>query len=234
MSKKSLPYLLAYFSIFVLVGILLLSYQKGDLHILLNSNHSSWQDAFFRYYTRLAEWPFYLVAAAVLFFAKFRWWTFFYGICEASNAIITFIVKRICGMPRPRLFFGEDIASQVPLVDGVSLRLGNSFPSGHTCTFFIFFTVIVILRIYYSRHRDDFPVSKKVLFHLISIVFLLLAAIGSYSRIYLSQHFLLDCFVGSIMGIVIPYLCYYICQKKGWIIPKNENENTNYHELSTN
>jgi membrane-associated phospholipid phosphatase len=41
-----------------------------------------------------------------------------------------------------------------------------------------------------------------------------LAAMGAYSRVYLSQHFLSDVCVGSIIGFVTPFLIFYFCRNK--------------------
>ena len=41
-----------------------------------------------------------------------------------------------------------------------------------------------------------------------------LAALGAYSRIYLSQHFLSDVCMGSIIGFVTPFLVFYFGRKE--------------------
>jgi membrane-associated phospholipid phosphatase len=46
------------------------------------------------------------------------------------------------------------------------------------------------------------------------LTLLLLATLGAYSRIYLSQHFLSDVCMGSIIGFVTPFLVFYFGQKK--------------------
>jgi membrane-associated phospholipid phosphatase len=49
-----------------------------------------------------------------------------------------------------------------------------------------------------------------------------LAALGAYSRIYLSQHFLSDVCVGSIIGFVTPCLIFYFGRDKILKLKKNE------------
>jgi membrane-associated phospholipid phosphatase len=46
------------------------------------------------------------------------------------------------------------------------------------------------------------------------VVLLVLAALGAYSRVYLSQHFLSDVCVGSIIGFITPFLMYYLFKSK--------------------
>ena len=41
-----------------------------------------------------------------------------------------------------------------------------------------------------------------------------LATLGAYSRIYLSQHFLSDVCMGSIIGFVTPFLVFYFGRDK--------------------
>ena len=42
------------------------------------------------------------------------------------------------------------------------------------------------------------------------LLILVFAAMGAYSRVYLSQHFLSDVCVGSIIGFVTPFLVIYM------------------------
>ena len=43
---------------------------------------------------------------------------------------------------------------------------------------------------------------------MVQVLLLVLAALGGFSRIYLSQHFLMDVCVGSLIGISVPYVLY--------------------------
>jgi membrane-associated phospholipid phosphatase len=43
---------------------------------------------------------------------------------------------------------------------------------------------------------------------------LILAALGAYSRVYLSQHWLSDVCTGSIIGFVTPCLMFYFGKNK--------------------
>ncbi|MBQ6723776.1 MAG: phosphatase PAP2 family protein, partial [Paludibacteraceae bacterium] len=44
----------------------------------------------------------------------------------------------------------------------------------------------------------------------LQIILVLLAALGAYSRIYLSQHFAMDVFGGVVVGLTISVLCFAI------------------------
>ena len=217
--KRFLPFFFACLLLWIGAGVLLCLFPKGELHILLNGCHTPWLDTFFRYYTKLAELPFYLLALVPLFFAKYRWCSYYYAVSEAVSALITTIIKHCFNMPRPASFFGETIEEQVNLVEGVRLHQWHSFPSGHTCAFFVFFTVIFLLRWYYYSSRNTASVWKTVRFDVVSVLLVFLTALGSYSRIYLSQHFLLDCFVGSLIGVIMPTLVLFLFIRKGWDRP---------------
>lgn len=90
-------------------------------------------------------------------------------------------------MPRPVGVLGEDA---LHLIDGVKMALWHSFPSGHTITAF---AIATILCLYFAKCKSQY-------------IWLLLAIIAGLSRVYLSQHYLLDVFVGSFIGIAIGLL----------------------------
>jgi membrane-associated phospholipid phosphatase len=46
------------------------------------------------------------------------------------------------------------------------------------------------------------------------VVLFIMAALGAYSRVYLSQHFLSDVCMGSIIGFISPCLIYYLGKDK--------------------
>jgi membrane-associated phospholipid phosphatase len=91
----------------------------------------------------------------------------------------------------------------------------NSFPSGHASTFFMFCTCCaIILACHYSRGVRLNKLQSQMLFHASLLMLLLLAALGAYSRVYLSQHFLSDVCVGSIIGFTTPFLMFYFFRSK--------------------
>lgn len=206
MFKRTLPYTIGYALLLVVMASLLMCYPKGELHIWLNSAHTQFEDLFFKYFTVCAEWPLYVVGLLPLLFRK-MWWVAFYAASEGVAAIVVTVLKHIFRMPRPMTFFHDDISSYLPVVDGVKLHHSLSFPSGHTSTFFVFITVCVILLALYHKARMRLSTRGSV-FVASQIALLLIAALGGYSRIYLSQHFLMDVFAGSIIGVVVPFALF--------------------------
>jgi membrane-associated phospholipid phosphatase len=95
---------------------------------------------------------------------------------------------------------------QLPLVEGVRMNYWLSFPSGHTTSFFaLFFAMSIILTT--KRSYSTFACG------LLQAALWALAALGGYSRIYLSQHFAADVFAGIIVGIGITILCYAVLHR---------------------
>ncbi len=193
--------------------IALVVYPKGELHLLLNSYHTPFIDQLFTSCTLLAEWPLYVIAVLPLLFWK-PGWTYLYLLSELTCALIVFIMKRLCNIPRPIVFF-EQAGVELPLVDGVHMRSHYSFPSGHTSTFFVFTTLAALLIAYhYQCQGEDRKAMKGVV---LTVILFFLPIVGGYSRIYLSQHFLSDVLGGSLIGFIIPCLMFWLFYKKHWM-----------------
>ena len=207
----------------MLVFGLLYVYPKMALHLLLNSCHTEFQDVFFKYYTILAEWPLYVLALLPLFWKK-KEITIFFALCELSGGAILQILKHTLSFERPICAFENCQNVVLPLVQGVDMHHGNSFPSGHASTFFVFCTCCAIILAY--RYKKHEPHSRKawLLFNLSLLALLILAALGAYSRVYLSQHWLSDVCVGSIIGFITPCLLFYFGKNKILKLQKDETK----------
>ena len=195
------------------LGLALICIPKDKLHLLLCNRHTPARDIFYRYYTHVAEWFPYVVCIAVLLFGRIGDGVFA-SAAMLLSALFTQIVKHIVVAPRPLTWFSEHFPSiQLPLVDGVKMNLWYSFPSGHTTSFFALAFVASILIT--SRLSS----SSKSSSCLVQLVLVLLATLGGYSRIYLSQHFALDVFAGALVGTLITLVCYtvlYRYEDKKW------------------
>ncbi|MCR4994070.1 MAG: phosphatase PAP2 family protein [Bacteroidales bacterium] len=214
MNRTFAPYVFCYLILLAVMGAALIAYPKTELHLLLNTYHSGIEDIFFRYFTVFAEWPVYVIALLPLLFWK-AGWTYLYVISEILSGLTVFILKRLFAMPRPAAYF-KYLPQKFPVVDGVNLHHAHSFPSGHTATFFVAATLCALLIAYfYSTHKSA---SKRSYWRWFIISMLLLPpAFGGYSRVYLSQHFLLDVFVGSMIGFTVPCLVFWYFERKGWL-----------------
>ncbi len=188
----------------VVLGLALLYIPKGELHLLLCDRHTPARDIFYRYYTTIAEWFPYVVCVGILLFGRIG-----DGIFASSamigSALSTQVLKHIINAPRPLTWFGINMPDvELHLVEGVRMNSWFSFPSGHTTSFFALAFVVSILFTKSQEPRD------KRISTIVQITLFILAAIGGYSRIYLSQHFTLDVYAGILVGTLITIVCYTV------------------------
>ena len=197
--SKQKVFLALFLLAFIAMGTLLFFVPKADLHLLLNRYHSPNLDVFILHYSDIVKWlP--IVVGIALFLYKF-----WYGAFFASNVLlVTLIVqpiKTLVNAPRPITFFTAlNLQDLLPIVEGLKLHAWRSFPSGHTANFFLlFFTLSILVALHY-RGR------KVVIFN---ALFFFLALLGGYSRIYLSQHFTNDVWIGMFIGCFCCLICIF-------------------------
>ena len=206
------------------LGLALIYIQKGDLHLLLCDRHTPARDIFYRYYTQVAEWFPYVLCVCLLLFSRIG-----NGVMASSamilSALTTQLFKHIINAPRPITWFAQHFPDlQLPLTEGVRMNQWFSFPSGHTTSFFALAFVACIL-ITDKLTGEAGPTAKRsysssgLAAIAVQLLLFALAALGGYSRIYLSQHFAADVFAGILVGTLITILCYavfYRYEDKKW------------------
>jgi len=116
--------------------------------------------------------------------------TVLYGVV---STLAVGILKNYFACPRPLLAYGLDRVHTVPWLDNAFY---NSFPSGHTMGAFGAFMLLTFY----------LPAGKKGW----SFLFFLLALGCGYSRVYLGQHFVKDVYAGSMLGVLIAFVLYYL------------------------
>lgn len=214
------------------LGAALLWIPKAELHLMLCDRHTRARDTLYMYYTQAGEWVPYVVCLLLLFYRA--GWAVFTAAGTALSGLMTQILKRIIDAPRPLTWFAANCPDvQLPLVEGVRMSHFHSFPSGHTTTFFaLFFALCLIGTEYFDRRRnalrmqrDDAQgaagVYRKIhsqsiyvtLGVLWQVMCFCLAALGGYSRIYLSQHFTADVLAGMCVGLLITGLLYALLRR---------------------
>ena len=187
------------------IGLALIFVPKGDLHMLLCDRHTSARDIFYRYYTHVAEWFPYIICVSILLFGRVGD-GLMASSCMVFSALTTQLFKHLINAPRPIIWFAANRPDvQLPLVDGVRMNEWYSFPSGHTTSFFALAFVVCILL---TKEKSQITNHKSQI--VLQIILVLLAALGAYSRIYLSQHFAMDVFGGVVVGLTISVLCFAI------------------------
>jgi membrane-associated phospholipid phosphatase len=192
--KKHRAYFALYFPFVIIIGYLVFAYSKASIHLYFNQFHSPFFDQFFKYVTYLGDgWAIVIIALFYLFFISIRQ-GYLIGFSVIFSSAITQIFKRFVfsGMVRPSTYFTEIDPQTLHLVEGVDLHSFYSLPSGHTTAAFAL--TVSIAFIYNTRKMD-------------TLMFILGALIG-WSRVYLSQHFLEDVFMGSIIGVLGTIVIY--------------------------
>ncbi len=188
---KTSKIFLALFSFFVFSSmIILMIYGKSSSHLYIDSIHTPWTDTFFSYYTYVGDGWIY----GILILALCVRWVGTYGLsvralgCFLMAGLGAQALKHVFETPRPKSFFGE---SALHTVTGVAMLSSHSMPSGHSATAFSMFLLIVFIANEKGKNST-----------FLQVVLYLLAWLVGMSRIYLSQHFLEDVIVGSIIGVV--------------------------------
>ena len=191
------------------LGLALLYIPQGELHLLLCDRHTPARDIFYRYYTQVAEWFPYIVCVILLLFSRIGDGAFA-SAAMILSALTTQLFKNIINAPRPIKWFELNMPDvQLPLTPGVEVHSWFSFPSGHTTSFFALAFVVSIL---FSRETSTSSLSStnRSYNYLFQTALFFLAALGGYSRIYLSQHFARDVFAGILVGVIVTAVCYAV------------------------
>lgn len=162
----------------------------------------------------VAEGPIYVLGLLPMLWKHIKL-TLFFALSELSGGAVLQLLKALFDMPRPASAFENCPDMVLPVVEGVNMHHSNSFPSGHASTFFVFCTCYAIF-LAYHHHSSARRNGRKSLYMsgFPSLLLLLLAALGAYSRVYLSQHFLSDVCVGSLIGFITPCLLFYFGKNK--------------------
>jgi membrane-associated phospholipid phosphatase len=189
--KEHWAFLIGY-SVFLVACILpQLFYDKIEIALFINRLNTPFLDVFFKYYTLFGT--FTLIAPIIVYqlFLKYR-----YALVTTASTLISLILSQFCkrlvwpDSPRPKVFFKE--LTDIHYVDGVHLHSAHSFPSGHTTGAFALFVALALL-----NKRPGYQ-----------MLFLVAAILVGYSRMYLSQHFLVDVTVGSLIGVFSAWVSY--------------------------
>lgn len=172
----------------VLGGIAQLMYDRQVLFAIVNTNHTPLLDASMVWITQLGEGVFATLVLLLLMAKKpFRnWWYFSAAVlCNALPPLLVQVLKSSVSAPRPLNYFQD--AAWIHTLPEWDRLMERSFPSGHTAAAFCLFTFL------------SFIITPR--YKWFGSVFLILALLVAYSRIYLAAHFFHDVYVGSLLGV---------------------------------
>lgn len=164
----------------------------------MNQFHNLTLDFFFKYWSSVGNgFIFVFLIAAFLFYR------YYYVILTLVIILIQTLVVQVLKMvifrylDRPILIFRN--IPGIHYVEGVSMHLYQTFPSGHSATAFSVATLLAL------------AVKNKKL----SLVWYSLAILVAISRVYLLQHFFIDTYSGALIGILVAGVSWYLLKILG-------------------
>lgn len=187
--------------LFLLAGILLiLFFTKAEGFYFLNPYHHNYLNYFFYFFTFLGDGVFVVGLAIILLFFKKRKLSLLIVSSYLLSGGIAQAIKYYFEEARPSVYNG--LQGYQYFIENVSLQNFHSFPSGHTASGF---ALAGILAFAFKNKKSE-------------LIFLALAIIVGYSRIYIGQHFLIDVLAGSFIGIASAIICWLALYKKLWLV----------------
>lgn len=192
-------FLLPYIIFLIVVVVFALLFTKIEMHIWANQINSPFLDQFFKYATHLGDGSAIAVLTVIFLFVKYRYaLAFLIGSLITSGIVHLFKQLLLEEMYRPSKYFEMFETYKLYLVEGVTLRSLQSFPSGHTSTAFNVFLMLALIT------RNNY----------LKLGYFVIALLAAYSRVYLSQHFFIDIAAGSFIATAVMLLVF--CWSKTW------------------
>jgi membrane-associated phospholipid phosphatase len=194
--KNNLGILCVYLALLCIALFFSVSNDKKVIHLFLNGFVGNAAiDGLFYYITYLGDGTVAIILLAVILF---------YNVRLGAYATATFLTASLFSIGLKQLFF-DDVNRpsfifnyhehiKLKFVEGVDIHIHNSFPSGHATQAF---AILMCLA---------FTTNKQA----VKFTFLMLALLTAYSRVHLSQHWLIDVTIGSLIGVVFSVIYYYL------------------------
>jgi membrane-associated phospholipid phosphatase len=197
--KRIKSFLIPYLVILCICLLIKLVYTKSEIYFAVNAHYNPFFDWIEPYVTDIGNgWTAVAIAAIFSLFSYRK--AFLLATAWGFTSISAQILKFIFDAPRPKLYFKDQI-SKIHFVKAVEILSLHSFPSGHTVTAFC--TGVIFT--YWSKNKAWGP------------LFLLIAIMVGYSRMYLSEHFFEDVTAGSVIGVVLTVIWLHWLDNKSFI-----------------
>ncbi|MBB5395836.1 phosphatase PAP2 family protein [Mucilaginibacter sp. AK015] len=188
-----------YVCILCICLVIKLLFTRTEIYFAINGIHSDLADNIEPYITHIGDGLTVVALAIILVLFNYRA-SFLVITSYALTAVSAQILKYSFDMPRPKLYFGDQL-NRIHFVKGLYILTYHSFPSGHTVTAFSAGVVIT----YLAKNKTW------------GAVLLFVAVMVGYSRMYLSQHFFEDVTVGSVVGVLVTVLWLSYIDRKVFI-----------------
>lgn len=185
--------------IFINIGlIIMLLFDPITIHLAMTPKTASFWDPIMANLTHLGDGLTPVIVLAILsFFISFKKWITGIATSIIAGVLAQFFKKIVFpDYMRPAALIDHDL---LHFVEGVKIHHMYSFPSGHTTTAFALFIFLAFV-----WHHKAY----------VQIILALATFFVAYTRIYLSQHFLMDTVFGALLGIVSFVIAYELIYKK--------------------
>jgi membrane-associated phospholipid phosphatase len=183
----------------VLGTVALFYWNKEQVFLVLNNQHSDAGDVVLKYFTYIGDGVFMAALGVILFLIGKRKLGLLLILSFLLSGLLAQTIKRIEKRPRPGLHFSKK-PELIHRVEEKLLTGRNSFPSGHTTTAFATFSLLAFAT------RNKF----------VQLFFFVVAVVVGYSRIYLGAHFAEDVLAGAALGFISSYFLCWLLRKKEW------------------
>jgi membrane-associated phospholipid phosphatase len=136
-----------------------------------------------------------LFALVIIAFLFDRRWKMVFPLLTgaALSAVLVTFFKKLVFAPSPRPLAVLDV-TQLLISDTTGIPLQYAFPSGHTTTAFVLFTMLALFT------------TRKV----IQIALAICAIMVGLSRVYLMAHWFTDIMAGAVLGMAIAWLSVWL------------------------
>lgn len=194
-------------SVFIYIYLLILcvliyfqiQFNQIQISLWVNSLHTNFLDLACRYGTHAGDGLFSVFVSLLLFRFNRK-----LAICILFSYLISAGLVQLLKhtvfheLTRPILHLDANTLKNIHFVEGVELNQLNSFPSGHATSAFALLSTFVLFV------KSDY----------LKVFFLSLALFIAFTRIYLLQHFLIDVFIGSLIGTLTAFLVFHFLIQK--------------------
>lgn len=194
-----------FFLWFIILACLQIAFTPTEMMFWVNEHNNPILDTAFGLITLLGEDGIWLVPLLVYLYQYFKQRkdvknkAIMLIIIWITKGIISIALKNIFNLPRPMEVY-ESSGRFIHVVEGLEIHHWQSFPSGHTFTAFAFACFFMLV----ARNNA------------LGFLWLGLAMLVGYSRVYLFQHFPRDVFTGSILGVAVVLGVVLFSKGKKW------------------
>jgi membrane-associated phospholipid phosphatase len=203
-----IPYIVIWLALFGIV----MTTTKLEQMTFINSLNSPLGDWFFYGATQLGEGWFWGATIIVFLFIRFDK-SLIFTTSLILSTILSSSMKLFFDTLRPMAFF-KGVKQNWHFVDGVTINIHQSFPSGHTTTAFAIFTLLML----FAKNKNW------------GYVCVTLAWLAGYSRCYLFQHFPEDVLGGATIGMLSSLIIYIWFSRRYLRNPKDWHERSLLHK----